>query len=86
MYSSKCTQWLCTTGVHPSASSCASPGSGQYAGGDGSEGGGGREAEEEDPGAGGDAEASGGGAAAGDQSPAGWGGLPLCSSRVGCYM
>lgn len=45
---------------------CVPQGSGQYAGRDGSEGRGSREAKEEDPGAGGDAEAFGGGSAAGD--------------------
>lgn len=60
----------------------ASEGSSQHAGRNGSERGGSREAEEEDPGAGGDAEAFGGGVAAGNQSQAGRRGLPFSSSRV----
>lgn len=61
---------------------CLFPGQSHYAGRDGSERGGGREAEEEDPGTGRDAEASGGGSATGNQSQARRGGLPLRSSRV----
>lgn len=77
--------WHCETkqiGVTFFVSSCAPEGPGQHASRNGSERGGSREAEEEDPWAGGHAEAFGGGAAAGDQSQAGWGGLPLSSNRV----
>lgn len=55
-----------TKNCHSFPRVCPSEGSNQHAGRNGSERGGGREAEEEDQGAGGDAEAARGGPAAGD--------------------